>query len=229
MPPSELTAWRQEAGDALDRSWCERDSAAERFLAFRQLPEDSKAAWLGQAVANSLEASLNQAGHYSCGLHDQLGELLGIEVAAMWRPTAVNYFDRVPKNLCLAALAGIGGPELAALHAKSKKPELAATCERIFAGEAIVEPAVNLAALAWVPEVMRFVSPPWIGEAEAGIDDVAEPPQEEPVEEQIDWVEGADVSDGGGDEPVANDAPDDGCLPHPEVDQSDPEPLDQAA
>ena len=38
----------------------------------------------------------------------------------------------------------------------SKKGDLSASCEKLFAGETIVAPEVKEAALAWVPEAMRF-------------------------------------------------------------------------
>ena len=82
--------------------------------------------------------------------------MLEIEVARWWRPTGANYFDRVPKALALAALTEVGGQPLADRHAKSRKAELAQTCERLFAGELVVEAEVRAAALAWVPEAMRF-------------------------------------------------------------------------
>lgn len=166
-----MTAYA-DAEEALDRSWVERDTRAERFDAFRALPEAARAAWLGHAVARTLEASLNLAGHFSCAFHDHLGHLLGIEVARWWRPTGSNYFDRVPKNVALAALAEVGGPALAGPYAKAKKAELAEACERIFAGEFIGEADVKQAALAWVPVEMRF-APPVVVEAgdKAGPDD----------------------------------------------------------
>ena len=86
--------------------------------------------------------------------------MLGIDVASWWRPTGANYFDRVPKSMSLAALAEVGGPELAARHAKAKKAELAQACERIFAGDFIAELEVKQAALAWVPEAMGFAPAP---------------------------------------------------------------------
>ena len=74
----------------------------------------------------------------------------------MWRPTAENFFDRVSKTSCLAALTEVGGSDLAARYAASKKADLAKTCETIFAGKAIVEQDVKEAALAWLPEGMKF-------------------------------------------------------------------------
>src|SRR5690606_242792 len=126
-------------------------------------------------VATSLEASLNHAGGWSCALHDHLGQVLEIEVARWWRPTGANYFDRVPKAVALAALAAAGGQALADRHAKAKKAELAQTCERLFAGELVVDAEVRAAALAWVPDAMRFAC---VSQKLAQTDDGA-PPQED--------------------------------------------------
>lgn len=155
-PDAAATIAGAEASEALDRSWTERSSRAERFDAFRALPEEARAAWLGHAVARTLEASVKLPGERACAFHDHLGELLGIEVARWWRPTGANYFDRVPKSVTLAALAEVGGPALAERYSKAKKAELAQACERIFAGDFIAEVEVKDAALAWVPEAMRF-------------------------------------------------------------------------
>ena len=158
-PEAAATIARAEAMEALDRSWTEGKSRAERFDAFRGLPEKARAAWLGYAVAYTLEASLNLPGQRFCGFHDHLGQLLGIDVARWWRPTGTNFFDRVPKSVALAALAEVGGPALAGPYAGAKKAELAQSCERIFSGDFIAEVEVKTAAQAWVPEAMRFAPP----------------------------------------------------------------------
>jgi ParB family chromosome partitioning protein len=170
-PDAAATVAAAEAFDALERGWTEGATRSERFDAFRALPQSARAAWLGQAVARTLQASLNLAGPRACAFHDHLGQLLGIQVARWWRPTCANYFDRVPKSVALAALAEVGGPALANLHAKAKKAELAQACERIFAGDFIAGVEVKAAALAWVPEAMRFAAPPVdaaSGEGEGG-------------------------------------------------------------
>jgi ParB family chromosome partitioning protein len=159
-PEAPATIARAEATEALDRSWTEGKTRAERFDAFRGLPDEARAAWLGHAVARTLEASLNLAGERSCRFHDHLGQQLGIDVARWWRPTGANYFDRVPKSVTLAALAEVGGPELAGRYGNAKKAELAQSCERIFSGDFIGEVEIKEAALAWVPEAMRFASTP---------------------------------------------------------------------
>lgn len=156
-PDAPATIARLEAAAALDRSWVDPQTIAARFAAFRALGEEARAAWLGHAVAHTLEASLHGPGPRACAFHDHLGQLLGIDVGRWWRPTGANYFDRVPKGVALAALEEVGGPELARRHAKAKKAGLAEACERIFAGDFIADAEVKEAALAWVPEVMRFV------------------------------------------------------------------------
>ena len=90
-------------------------------------------------------------------LQNRLATILDIDVATWWRPTAENFFDRVSKGLLLSLLDEVGGPALSARHASQKKPEIAASCEKLFAGEAIVEAEVKAAALAWVPNAMRFL------------------------------------------------------------------------
>jgi len=123
------------------------------------LPDAARMAWLGHAVARSLEASAGVPGERACAFHDHLGTLLGIDVRAWWRPTGANYFDRVPKSVALAALNEVGGPTLASPYAKVRKAELAEACERIFAGNFIAEAEVKQAALAWVPQALRFAAP----------------------------------------------------------------------
>ena len=159
-PDAAATIARGEAAEALDRSWAEGATRAERFDAFRALGEESRAVWLGHAVAKTLEASLNLPGERHCAFHDHLGRLLAIDVARWWRPAGATFFDRVPKSVTLAALGEIGGEALAGRYAKAKKTELAQACERIFAGDFIAEVEVKEAALAWLPEAMRFGAAP---------------------------------------------------------------------
>ena len=155
-PDAAATVARGEAAEALDRSWTEGATRGERFDAFRALGEYARAAWLGHAVAKTLEASLHLPGERHCAFHDHLGRLLSIDVARWWRPTGANFFDRVPKSITLAALGQVGGEALAGRYANAKKAELAQACERIFAGDFIAEVEVKEAALAWLPDAMRF-------------------------------------------------------------------------
>jgi ParB family chromosome partitioning protein len=187
-PDAAATIACAEGAGALDRTWAGGKTRAERFDAFRALGEDARAAWLGHAVAKTLEASLNLPGQRACTFHDHLGRLLGIDVARWWRPTGANYFDRVPKRLTLAALEQVGGPSLAGRYSKAKKAELAQSCERIFSGDFIADVEVKEAALAWVPEVMRFA--PTVGGAAAS--ETSEKTDDRQREESGESGEGAD-------------------------------------
>lgn len=144
---------------SLDESWRAGASEVERFAAFRALSDAARSLWLGFVVARTLIASLNTGGERGLPLHDALGTLLEIEMAHWWRPTAANFFDRVPKARILEAFDAVGGPELVSRYAGSKKVDLASAAERIFSGEFIGEAEVKEQALAWVPAVMRFGTP----------------------------------------------------------------------
>ena len=147
-----------EFKSGLDELWRAGDDASARFERFRALSDETRAAWLGFVVARTLEASLNMACERSNAFHDHLGSLIGIDMAQWWRPTAANYFDRVPKAVTLDALAAVGGPDLSSRFASVKKGDLAMSAERVFAGTYITEVEVRASALAWIPEVMRFAS-----------------------------------------------------------------------
>jgi len=90
-------------------------------------------------------------------LHNRLATILGVDVSGWWRPTSENFFDRVNKGTILTLLHDIGGPSLTARHASLKKTEISESCQKLFAGDLIVEPEVRQAALAWVPNAMRFL------------------------------------------------------------------------
>jgi ParB family chromosome partitioning protein len=138
--------------NGLDASWADHRNVSERFDAFRAMGPGMKAAWQAWSIARTLEKTV--AGDQP--FHDHLGRLLDIRVATWWRPTAANYFGRVRKELVLQALDTVGGTEFRSRYASAKKAELAAAAERIFSGDAIIEPAISQAAVAWVPEQMRF-------------------------------------------------------------------------
>lgn len=143
------------AFEALDKDWCEGADEVDRFMSFRELDDDAKGAWIAYTMARSLEAKKGYAAGYN-PIHAQLGTLLNVEPAAMWRPTAANYFDRISKGTILSLLQEIGGADLSNRYASSKKSEIAESCEKMFAGDVIVEEEIKQRALAWVPPAMRF-------------------------------------------------------------------------
>lgn len=153
--PTQARIAIEQARDALDTTWTEAGDVVARFEGFRALDDTGKAAWLALMVAGSIEAKPEYTDTTN-PLHARLAAILHIEPAQWWRPTSANFFDRVSKGTLLALLTEIGGEVLAARYAASKKPEVSAACQKLFAGEAITEPAIKDAALAWVPDAMRF-------------------------------------------------------------------------
>jgi ParB family chromosome partitioning protein len=198
-PDSPAFAQLADIRESLDRSWTEHDTTVARFEAFAALDDDAKAGWLAYVVAKSLEPSLGAPraqGYHGpdCNrLHDHLAGLMQIDAAQHWRPTAANYFDRVGKQMLLRHIGDIGGTTMAASFMASKKGDLAQSCEKLFAGETIVAPEVKAAALAWVPDCIRFeaaVAAEAAGDEQAALGDdggeaTKEPANEESAEEQL--------------------------------------------
>ena len=157
LPDSAAGGALAEIRKSLDTSWSEHSTVAARFDAFRLLDDDCRANWLAVCMASSIEASLGGQGigrHNA--FHDHLGQLLEIDVASWWRPSAGGYFARVRKAGMQRTLDAIGGPVLAARYASSKSAEMADACEKLCDGSAITEPEIRDAGLAWVPTAMRF-------------------------------------------------------------------------
>ena len=169
--PTQARIAIEEAREALDTSWTEAGDVIARFEAFRALDDTTKAAWLAMMVAGSLEAKPEYSDTTN-PLHARLASILEIDVARWWRPTSENFFDRVAKGTLLALLTEVGGGTLAGRYAASKKGEVSSACEKLFAGEAITEAEIKDAALAWVPDAMRFdVARPVVDEGSDDEDD----------------------------------------------------------
>lgn len=169
QPSTRARSYLAEAHDGLEANWLEHKSETERFEAFRALDDDGKAAWLAYIVAISLEAKGSRS--EQCLLHNRLASIMEIDVAGWWRPTSENFFDRISKGSILTLLSEVGGAALTARHATMKKSEISKSCALLFAGEAIVEPEIRDAALAWVPNAMRFVDRPEADDLEPATDD----------------------------------------------------------
>lgn len=141
--------------EVLNRSWTQAGDACARYDAFCLLPNEDRGAWFAWAIARTLHAVV--AGRDGEDFVDHLGQKLEIDVAAWWRPTANNYFDRLgSKAAILGRLEEIGGKELPNRYASSKKHDLASSAEAIFAGNVPLEAETREAALAWLPQSMCF-------------------------------------------------------------------------
>lgn len=156
LPVTKAREVLAEAQEALDSSWTEHDSEVARFDAFRALDDDAKGAWIAYSVAISLQAKPTYDQRQN-PMQNRLGQILEIDVAAWWRPTSVNFFDGIQKGGLLQLLHDLGGPNLSSRYASAKKPEISANCEKLCAGQAIVEDDVRDRALTWVPNAMRFL------------------------------------------------------------------------
>lgn len=156
VPGSTARTALAEASEALDSSWTGHPSEVDRFEAFRALDDDAKAAWLAYSVAISLEAKSSSYAQKQNALQNRLASIMEVDVAAWWRPTSENFFDRVSKGSLLSLLNEVGGAALSERYAAAKKGEVSKSCQTLFTGEAIVEADVKERALAWVPNAMRF-------------------------------------------------------------------------
>jgi len=154
-PKSVAHDYLAEVREGLDASWTEHKSMVDRFDAFRALDDEVKAAWLAWIVARSFKAKETYS-HRQNALQNHLAGLLEVDVAKWWRPTSENFFDRVPKGALLSLLDEVGGPALSSRHASQKKGEISTSCEKLFAGDAVIEADVKEKALAWVPAAMCF-------------------------------------------------------------------------
>ncbi len=138
----------------LDTSWAHHSDGVAAFTAFRAIPEDGKVAWLAYATAKSLQAARHSVKPSAFQYH--IAAMLEVDVAAHWRPTAENYFDRVPKASILATLGSFGDAALVGRFSASKKGDLAKAAEKICAGDSFNTPDVKAKALAWLPAPMTF-------------------------------------------------------------------------
>jgi ParB family transcriptional regulator, chromosome partitioning protein len=158
-------AWA-ELEKGLDRSWLDHRELADRYDAFCALADDARASWLGWAVARTIHAVPD--GQTGSSFLSHLGAKLRIDAAAWWRPTARNFFDRLTKPAILMLLETIGGSSLKNRYAASRKFDLAASAEKLFAGEVIADAEIKDRALAWLPAPMRFSTE--LADEEAGLD-----------------------------------------------------------
>lgn len=138
----------------LERAWHDHDTIEARYDAFCALDDAARAAWLGWAVARTINAVPD--GHSGSSFLTHLGAKLGIDAVRWWRPTARNFFDRLTKPMILGLLELIGGLALKSRYASSRKFDLAVSAEKLFAGDVIADADVKARALSWLPDEMRF-------------------------------------------------------------------------
>ncbi|MGQ2933672.1 ParB/RepB/Spo0J family partition protein [Sphingopyxis sp.] len=173
--------------------WAGFDDSFDAFLAFRELDEADKAAWLAFAVSRSLQASL-ATGDRKNSFQSKLGALLEIETADHWRPSAESFFDKIRKPQILSILGKLD-PELPGRYASEKKTALSSAAAKLCAGETIATPEVKERALSWIPETMGFRSAVTPKETEAPpVDD--DSAEEQPAIDDADDAQADDLDPG---------------------------------
>jgi ParB family chromosome partitioning protein len=162
-----LAAWPEE----LDLAWLGLPPTSG-FTRLCALSSEAKQALFAWCVAQTLQAQLAFEDKADPVI-EQVGERLGIDFAAHWRPTADNYWGRVKKSHALEVGAAVLGAHWQRDHAKDKKPELAKALEAAFAGDGTttlgLDPETSARAGAWVPPGMAYgVSPDELSPSRAG-------------------------------------------------------------
>lgn len=184
-------SWAKLEG-GLDHSWRDAGDAIARFDAFRALDDEARASWFAWAIARTIEPVTNSGSGAPFLRH--LGRSLDIDVARWWRPTARNFFDAVTRGWILDLFEEVGGEDLKSRYGASKKKDLAASAEKLFAGDVLVEADVKEKALAWLPVPMRVEEP---------VADAAGPSRQDLA---------AAIGGAGGEEPLAANDGDEGDL-----------------
>ena len=154
-PVAQLLASRREG---LDLAWLSLPPS-EGFAQLCALSPEAKRALFAWCVTQTLQAQLAFEDKAN-PVTEQVGERLGIDFAAHWRPAADNYWGRVKKAHALEIGGAILGARWQRDHAKDKKPVLAKALEAAFAGDGTatlgLDPETAARAGAWVPPGMAY-------------------------------------------------------------------------
>lgn len=152
-PAAQRLAARREA---LHLAWLSLPPA-EGFAEMSALSSQAKQALFAWCIAQTLQPQLAFEDKAN-PVVEQVGDRLGIDFAAHWRPTADNYWGRVRKSHALEVGAAVLGSRWQRDHAKDKKPVLAKALEAAFAGDGVatlgLDPEAAARAGAWVPPGM---------------------------------------------------------------------------
>jgi ParB family chromosome partitioning protein len=155
-------------------------SLEAQFDAIRTLGAEEKAALLAASVALSLkERSIDQGRVPS--LLDLIGEALGGDavVSSRWRPTAANFWGRIPMRAALAIGREVLDDAWAERYARDKKAALGLALEAAFADGAEpvdgVTPEARARAACWLPPGMGVRADPLAEADDIGASEADEP------------------------------------------------------
>jgi ParB family chromosome partitioning protein len=143
---------------ALPVGWLKATSEAERFAAFRLLPEASRLGLLAYSLALTLQPKLAPAAGEDATACDAALSLTGSDVASYWRPSKGNYLNRINRELLLKVGRDVLGEDWAQAHRDDKKAVLVGLFERAFGDpEHSGRTKQQVEKLKrWLPEGMAF-------------------------------------------------------------------------
>ncbi len=133
-----LRELQQAAGEALP------EDSAELFAALLAKPQDELVRLLAVCVASTVDVVTPRAVPHQPG--EELAQAAGLDMAALWQPTAEGYFKHVSKAMTLDAV-GEYAPQHVTRLAKLKKADIASEAERLVNGT------------GWMPAIFKAEGP----------------------------------------------------------------------
>lgn len=152
-----LAAKAKERFDALPLAWMNHKNELERYEAFCALSMEDKQKLFAACIARALTPQLCSEVSKS-GLFDAIGKRLGVDMAAHWRPTKANYFDRITKKQALECAEEVIGAEWAKKHANQKKEDVVLPLDAAFLKPESDQfsPEQQERLKTWLPKGMAF-------------------------------------------------------------------------
>ena len=145
----------------LQEAWSGKlpEDSAELFAALLMMAQGELVKLLAVCVATTVDVVTPRATPHQPGA--ELGQAVGLDMAAWWKPTAEGYFKHVPKAALLQAV-GEFAPESVSRLAKLKKADIASEAERLVNGK------------GWMPAIFKMADAPEEGPQGAAQDGAEE-------------------------------------------------------
>eukprot|EP00456_Euglypha_rotunda_P036586 TRINITY_DN280_c0_g1_i3.p1 TRINITY_DN280_c0_g1~~TRINITY_DN280_c0_g1_i3.p1 ORF type:complete len:645 (+),score=190.57 TRINITY_DN280_c0_g1_i3:476-2410(+) len=145
-----------EHGLATD--WLNAASEADRFEAFRSLPEAAKLELLSYVVALTLQPKLAPTEGDATTAYDAALSLTAANVTGYWRPTKRNFLGRITRDRLLAISREVLGDTWTQSHFEDKKAALVDQLDRAFSSpEKSARTQGQIEKLkSWLPQGMAF-------------------------------------------------------------------------
>ena len=130
----------------LQEAWGDKlpEDSAELFAALLAMEQGELVKLLAVCVASTVDVVTPRATQQQPGA--ELAQVVGLNMAAWWKPTAEGYFRHVPKAAILQAV-GEFAPESVNRLAKMKKADIASEAERLADGT------------GWMPAIFKAAGP----------------------------------------------------------------------